>query len=312
MPTFTRVRIWGPVPNVLLTPLQQKCLSSMACSDYEDAEGLEHVKDTQIAYQYFHPEEKEWQKTGTVEHLMEQDATLEVYIRIMSRLKIGVDDVDKKPTFWLDSSDGPAPRSHGGFQELYDKINVPPRQHSKQEQARCVFGMSLTTFYKVAGPVSKPWVKNLTQTMSENANNQPVSCDVVHVLFNWNAHSFFTYHQDPDGDMTAIVNLTHGESTMSVAGFEEATYHGVGSTLIFPSKAFHRSGTAPRRCVKVAFFYKVMAPIELDEDDDEGKKTPPGGKKKVVDNTDHIPTPLANSSEVKKEGEGSSSAFSSA
>ena len=172
--------------------------------------------------------------------------------------------------------------------------------------------MSLTTFYKVAGPASKQWVKNLTQTMSENADNQPVSCDVVHVLFNWNAHSFFTYHQDPDGDMTAIVNLTHGESTMSVAGFEEATYHGVGSTLIFPSKAFHRSGTAPRRCVKVAFFYKVMAPIELDEDDDEGKKTPPGGKKKVVDNTDNIPTPLANSSEVKKEGEGSSSAFSSA
>ena len=113
--------------------------------------------------------------------------------------------------------------------------------------------------------------------------------------------------------MTAIVNLTHGESTMSVAGFEEATYHGVGSTLIFPSKAFHRSGTAPRRCVKVAFFYKVMAPIELDEDDDEETKiaTPPGGKAKV-ENTDDIPTPVANSLEVKKEGEGSSSAFSSA
>ena len=302
----------------LLPPLQHKCLSSMACSEYEDTEGHEYVKDTQIAYQDFHPEKKEWQKTGTVEHLMDQEATLNLYIKIVSRLKMGVEDVDKKPTFWLDSSDGkaPAPRSHGGFQELYDKINVPPRQHSKQEQARCVFGMSLATFYKVAGPASKIWVKNLTQTMTENADNQPVSCDVVHILFNWNAHSFFTYHQDPDGDMTAIVNLTHGESTMSVAGFEEATYHGVGSTLIFPSKAFHRSGTAPRRCVKVAFFYKVKVAESLDSDDEEKKVgTPPGGKAKVDENTDNIPTPLANSSEVevKKEGEGgSSSAFSSA
>ena len=300
----------------MLPPLQSKCLSSFAGQAYEDTEGHEYVHDTQIAYQYFHPEEKEWQKTGTVEHLMDQEATLNLYIKIVSRLKMGVEDVDKKPTFWLDSSDGkaPAPRSHGGFQELYDKINVPPRQHSKQEQARCVFGMSLTTFYKVAGPASKPWVKNLTQTMSENADNQPVSCDVVHVLFNWNAHSFFTYHQDPDGDMTAIVNLTHGESTMSVAGFEEATYHGVGSTHIFPSKAFHRSGTAPRRCVKIAFFYKAKAPIPLEESDhEEQDAATPGGKAKIVEYTDDIPTPLANSSEeVKKEGEGSSSAFSSA
>ena len=98
----------------MLPPLQNKSLSSFAGQAYEDTEGNEYVHDTQIAYQYFHPEEKEWQKTGTVEHLMEQDATLEVYIKIMSRLKLGTEDKDKSPSLWLDTTDGKALGPKGG------------------------------------------------------------------------------------------------------------------------------------------------------------------------------------------------------
>ena len=65
----------------------------------------------------------------------------------------------------------------------------------------------------------------------------------------------FTYHQDTDGDVTVIVNLTHGEAEMHVAGKDVAKYDGVGSAHLFPAKLFHRSGAAPRRCVKVAFFF---------------------------------------------------------
>ena len=43
---------------------------------------------------------------------------------------------------------------------------------------------------------------------------------------------------------------------MHVAGKDVAKYDGVGSTHLFPAKLFHRSGAAPRRCVKVAFFFK--------------------------------------------------------
>ena len=41
-----------------------------------------------------------------------------------------------------------------------------------------------------------------------------------------------------------------------VAGMEDATYNGIGSAHLFNSKLFHRSGLAPRRCVKLALFFQ--------------------------------------------------------
>ena len=60
----------------------------------------------------------------------------------------------------------------------------------------------------------------------------------------------------PSGDLSVIINLTHGEASMHVAGMETATYNGIGSAHLFNSKLFHRSGAAPRRCVKLALFFQ--------------------------------------------------------
>ena len=87
----------------------------------------------------------------------------------------------------------------------------------------------------------------------------------MHVLFHWNKHSFFTYHQDTDGDVTVIVNLMHGEAEMHVAGKAVAKYDGIGSAHLFPAKLFHRSGAAPRRCVKVAFFFQLSDQAEAQD-----------------------------------------------
>ena len=39
--------------------------------------------------------------------------------------------------------------------------------------------------------------------------------------------------------------------------------------FVFPTKVFHRSGSAPRRCVKVALFFKVKNEVK---GEDEGGK----------------------------------------
>ena len=94
--------------------------------------------------------------------------------------------------------------------------------------------------------------KAVSKAFSKNA-----SLAVVHVLFHWNNHSFFTYHQDTDGEVTVIVNLMYGAAEMHVAGKAVAKYEGIGSAHLFPGKLFHRSGAATRRCVKVAFFFQL-------------------------------------------------------
>ena len=50
-----------------------------------------------------------------------------------------------------------------------------------------------------------------------------------------------------------------------------AEYDGIGSAHLFPSKAFHRSGTAPRRCIKIALFYTLTKheTVDVTEDGDE-------------------------------------------
>ena len=93
-----------------------------------------------------------------------------------------------------------------------------------------------------------------------------VTMRVIHVLFHWNAHSFFTYHTDTDGDVSAIVNLAHCKSTMHVAGCHEAEYQGIGAANIFPSNVYHRSGDAPRRCVKIAIFFDRNEKIDVDSE----------------------------------------------
>ena len=90
----------------------------------------------------------------------------------------------------------------------------------------------------------------------------------AHILFHWNDHSFFTYHQDEKGDVAAVVNLSMATCTdFHIAGQGLAKMESAGSGHLFPTKVFHRSGTAPRRCIKIVFFYNLKDIQDVDEMD---------------------------------------------
>ena len=74
--------------------------------------------------------------------------------------------------------------------------------------------------------------------------------------------------------VTVIINLAHCKASMHVAGAKSADYDGIGSARLFPSNVFHRSGTAPRRCIKVALFYDVGADVTDLDEGEEGELAP--------------------------------------
>ena len=97
---------------------------------------------------------------------------------------------------------------------------------------------------------------------------KPVKLVEAHVLFHWNGHSFFKYHTDNVGTWTLVVMLTPGVSTFHMAGFpKNATFDKPGSAHLFQSKMAHRSDRAPRRTVKMTFFFVEETVIDLAVDE---------------------------------------------
>ena len=204
--------------------------------------------------------------TGTQSLQLDKEHALNVYCCLVEKLKEGHTAADGNPTLYLDDAGGQkaAPKKGGFSNGLYPHINVPRMQQSTDEQNRCLFAMKSSKFLTLTGQAGNKLqtqaAKAVAKAFSKNA-----SIVAVHVLFHWNKHSFFTYHQDTDGDVTVIVNLMHGEAEMHVAGKDVAKYDGVGSAHLFPAKLFHRSGAATRRCVKVAFFFKLTDPADAED-----------------------------------------------
>jgi hypothetical protein len=83
-----------------------------------------------------------------------------------------------------------------------------------------------------------------------------------------NDHSFFKYHQDDKGTVAVVVNLSPCTITdFHVAGAPaHAVMQGCGKAHILPTKVYHRSGTAPRRCIKLVFFLDLIAPVVVSEE----------------------------------------------
>ena len=135
-------------------------------------------------------------------------------------------------------------------------------------QDRCIFGfISSGAFEEECGPAAKALNATVFNQMKTFFPKCNVTSKGVHVLFNWNAHSLFTYHKDPNSIITVIVQLTPGKTDFHVAGKAQlAVYETAGSAHMFCSQAWHRSGTAQRRTIKVAYFYDVDV-IDLDKGD---------------------------------------------
>ena len=241
-----------------LTPLLHTYLSGTAAVTHNDESGVEYEELNRKQYAAPPHTIYEGSKTGTHGVQLDKEVALNLFITLVQALKTTTVDDDGSPKLCLDGPEGMATmlRGTGGFQKLYESINVPPPAVSKPEQDRCIFAMSHAQFMKLGGPPAKKLSELLTRKIT-SLYSFNISCKVVHILFHWNQHSFFTYHQDEDGEIAAIVNLSHGSAAMHVAGLDEAVYDGIGSTHIFPTKVFHRSGNATRRSVKVAFFFNT-------------------------------------------------------
>ena len=258
-----------------LAPLLNPYLSGTAAKVHSDELGAEHEEHNGKTYGKLPAEYKNAldNNTGTVPLQFDKEHALNVYCKVIENLKTGNAADDGVPEFYIDSAGGPGiKKKSGGFQKLYDPINVPPALRQKTEQDRCIFAMKPSEFTKTGGS----YAKNMLSTSIEHVRGlypaeTHISLKVVHVLFHWNAHSFFTYHTDEDGMVTVIINLGHCKASMHVAGAQSADYDGIGSARLFPSNVFHRSGTAPRRCIKVALFYDVGTEVTVLDEGEEGE-----------------------------------------
>lgn len=284
-----------------LIPLLHNYLSGSAAREHGDAAGVEHEENNSTVYSSLLKFTNAYvdSLTGTCAERLDKEVCLNLYISLVRALKTGTDGSDGSPTFYLDAPGGADMKSHkksGGFQKLYDSVNVPVAGLNKLEQDRCIFAMTHTHFVKMGGPAASKLYDLVGKKVAELYKVNAVAPKAVHVLFHWNSHSFFTYHQDDDGDVAAICNLSHGVAYMHVAGSEQAKYDGIGSTHIFPTKVFHRSGDAPRRSIKVAFFFSVEKEVEKeikpepDEDTNTNNEAGTSQEQAVhVDDDDPVP-----------------------
>ena len=140
-------------------------------------------------------------------------------------------------------------------------------------QDRCTFGFkSAGVFEKECGGAAKALNLRVFAQMKTYFPSCNVTSKGVHVLFNWNAHSLFTYHKDPNSIVTVIVQLTPGITDFHVAGKAQmGVYETAGSAHILCSQVWHRSGTAQRRTIKAAYFFDVDV-IDLEKEDGKESK----------------------------------------
>jgi hypothetical protein len=248
--------------------LQHPYLDASEARAYDDADGAQ-LRDAGKAYESLMEEVDGFSSdTGTIPMDTGGYNAFLTYIDLASRLKVqDTPDKDGKPSIKIDSIDdkNPGKAKKGGFAGGYDHVNVPC--FSEAEQNRVLFGYTRTSFQKIAGPKANLLLSAVTEQVAQKIK-KPVKLVEAHVLFHWNGHSFFKYHTDNVGTWTLVVMLTPGVSTFHMAGFpKNATFDKPGSAHLFQSKMAHRSDRAPRRTVKMTFFFVEETVIDLAVDE---------------------------------------------
>jgi len=256
-------------------------LNGSEAKDYKDCHGKEYLnKAEEIVMDELSYDDD----IGTIPLKISAYNAFSAYLNILGRLKrteIMADD--GLPVLKIDQIEHKAPGRKGGFSGGYRFVNVAEHAFVQAEQDRVLFGYNRPDFLKQAGPELIRVYEGAVKAV-EKAIDKKVVLLQAHILFHWNAHSFFTYHADAVGTWTMVVMLTEGLSTFHMAGFpESATYNKPGDCHLFRSKMSHRSGTAPRRAVKVSFFFDEAPPIptvDLIEDNEEEPENPVDGSVK--------------------------------
>ena len=176
-----------------LAPLLNPYLSGTAAKVHSDEVGADHEEHNGKTYGKLPAEyqKKLDNNTGTVPLQFDKEHALNVYCKVIENLKTGNAADDGVPEFYIDSAGGPGiKKKSGGFQKLYDPINVPPALRQKTEQDRCIFAMKPGDFGKVGGSYAKALMNEATTKVKElHPHDCNISMKVVHLLFHWNART---------------------------------------------------------------------------------------------------------------------------
>ena len=246
-----------------LKAIQLSYLSQRTEAEYIDTKGDDHVEANTALFDMVKEEHPEFtcDHTGAHHANLGTENSLNLFCNLVRSLKIGTTGSDGNPTVLLEKSTGEhaekAAKLTGGFITAYE--SVATGTYSKVMQDRCVYGFTKGAKFasectSAAGTLNAK-VNNL---MTKLFPDDVAQSEGVHVLFNWNAHSLFSYHTDVKSTVTVIVNLSAAKSSFFIAGKEEAIYNEPGDAFVLPSAAWHRSGIAERRTVKVAFFFNLV------------------------------------------------------
>ena len=309
----------GAVVMEKLEPYLNSHLTVLTNASYPDREGKEHAGDNETTTGDFEALHRDLfdgfrAGTGTVSFTISAEICMSLYCDLVLKLRCDSSSFgnDGQAMVQLDRAGGQAAKMSGGFTGPYQLVAT---QHfNKAMQDRCIFGFkSSGVFEKECGPAAKALTATVFTRMKSFFRSCNVTSKGVHVLFHWNAHSLFTYHKDPNSIVTVIVQLTPGNTDFHVAGrSQSAVYTTAGSAHLFCSQAYHRSGTAQRRTIKVAYFFDVDV-IDLEKEDGKEKKSdgkeqksdpfvqevkPSGGGAKLVPSQLAAASSLLNAAEV--------------
>ena len=152
----------------------------------------------------------------------------------------------------------------GGFDGGYQLANVARFENEKQNA--CVFAFrnksSLAGLSKRLQRVVDAALKHVESTFASQFERETfaVSVGQIHLVFGFNSHAHFLYHQDAsEYTWTITVQLSPGASTIHIAGApEDCLFESPGDAFLFPAQAYHRSGTKERRTLTMSIFFKIV------------------------------------------------------
>jgi len=148
----------------------------------------------------------------------------------------------------------------GGWDNKEGYKTVSASTFRKAEQDNCVIPISpikMPSFFEafpLAGEVADEAIEKVMTTLSDS---HPFVLEEIHLLWGWNTHSHYGYHQDHiPMCMTLTVLLSLGKSSMHVAGAPEEAKYELGTAHLVAGNMYHRSGYTQRRTVKMSLFFK--------------------------------------------------------
>ena len=263
-------------------------LSGTAARTYEDESGTDFaMENTSVFNKLFADGVVMNSNTGTIAAAFNAELCFNLHLDLIDQLKTtSINAVDGAPGLLLKNADGAAvvKEKRGGFQDAYQNVNVRAMRFNKPDQDRCIYGYTASEFKKVLGSRGALLTTHVSEEVAKHFEKKAPYVHQVHVLFHWNDHSFFTYHKDAKGQVAVVVNLAPACTTdFHVAGApEKAKMEWPGHAHIVPTNVYHRSGTAPRRCIKLVFFLDLIE--KKDQVDVDEKASASGTAGAVEDN----------------------------